>query len=167
MRLQGAAYLSAFCLVVIQVGIGIIMKSSQAGGSYTFSVSSAVTISELLKCILSASFILRDCLIQRSGPAQTHLILPSSPRPSDDEAVIEMKTKYSEQGPEDPVVFHDDDEDMDCPPPRTTLFNQFVSQLSYVSVKSRYGFAMLAWLYALINNTVRYLVPLEDLPRGE
>ncbi|PHH66650.1 hypothetical protein CDD81_6487 [Ophiocordyceps australis] len=53
---------AALGLVVIQVSIGIIMKMAQAGGSYSFSTSGSVSISEFCKLLLSAAFFRRECL---------------------------------------------------------------------------------------------------------
>jgi hypothetical protein len=58
---QRAAYLAALGLVAIQVSIGIIMKAAQRGGSYSFSTSGSVAISEFLKMLLSTVFFYRDC----------------------------------------------------------------------------------------------------------
>jgi hypothetical protein len=58
---QRAAYIAALGLVGIQVGIGVIMKTAQSGGSYAFSPSGSITISEFLKLILSSIFFYREC----------------------------------------------------------------------------------------------------------
>ncbi|KAF9767864.1 hypothetical protein IL306_014907 [Fusarium sp. DS 682] len=58
---QRAAYLAALGLIGIQVGIGVIMKTAQRGGSYSFSPSVSITISEFLKLILSTVFFYREC----------------------------------------------------------------------------------------------------------
>lgn len=47
-------------LIFIQVGIGIVMKAAQTSGSYSFSPSASVTISEFLKLCLSSLFFFRQ-----------------------------------------------------------------------------------------------------------
>lgn len=150
---NSAAYLSALGLIVIQVGIGIILKSSQTNGNYAFSVSGSVTISEFFKCLLSASFILRECFTKISNRGRGHALLPSSPTSEDDE---ELSIGSKE--------FHDAEEEkiseaLTCSSPfdqyqGSSIKQLFMLKMNEVPVENRFGFAKLALLYALINNTV-------------
>ncbi|KAH8764790.1 UDP-galactose transporter [Hyaloscypha finlandica] len=171
--LQSAAYLSALCLVAIQVGIGIIMKSSQTGGKYTFSSSGLVIISEFLKMILSASLLLRHCMKQlrnraeESGPGYAFLIpLTPSPRSSSPDELIGLKSIEEEEEEEEKASEETLREDVelgyDIPVPKTNLFVSWVGALCEVSVETRYGFANLALLYCLINNTIFVSYKLAD-----
>lgn len=135
------------------------MKSSQTGGKYAFSSSGLVTISESLKFLLSASILLRQCIKKyRQRPKETgagyaRLIpLPMSPRSSSSDELIEMKGD-EENGSEE-TLCEDFDIDLEDTHPKPTLFQSYVTSLREVSVDTRYGFANLALLYALINNTV-------------
>ncbi|PMD62276.1 uncharacterized protein K444DRAFT_627235 [Hyaloscypha bicolor E] len=168
--LQSAAYLSALCLVAIQVGIGIIMKSSQTGGKYTFSSSGLVIISEFLKMILSASLLLRHCMKQsrnraeESGPGYALLIpVAPSPRSSSPDELIGLKSIEEEEEKASQETLREDVElGHDIPVLKTNLFVSWVAALGEVSVETRYGFANLALLYCLINNTIFVSYKLAD-----
>ena len=136
------------------------MKSSQTGGKYTFSSSGLVIISEFLKLLLSASLLIRQCIKQsrqrseESGPAYAPLIpLTMSPRSSSPDELIAMKAN-DEEKPSEETLREDIEIGFDNPHPKTHLFVSWVASLKEVSVEARYGFANLALLYALINNTV-------------
>jgi hypothetical protein len=134
------------------------MKSCQTGGKYAFSSSGLVTISESLKFLLSASTLLRQCIKQyrgrtkETGAGYARLIPLPSPRSSSSE-MIEMKGDDEEKGSGE-TLCDNFDIDLEDTHPRPTLFASYVASLREVSVYTRYGFANLALLYALINNTV-------------
>jgi hypothetical protein len=138
------------------------MKSSQTGGKYTFSSSGLVIISEFLKMILSASLLLRHCMKQprnraeESGPGYAFLIpLTLSPRSSSPDELIGLKSIEEEEEKASEETLREDVElGYDIPVPKTNLFVSWVGALGEVSVETRYGFANLALLYCLINNTV-------------
>ncbi|KAJ6439791.1 cmp-sialic acid transporter [Purpureocillium lavendulum] len=80
-------------LITIQVGIGMIMKIAQTSGSYSFSPSASITISEFLKLILSTFFFWRDIerkkdsgALSRSLPPTTEARGQYSPLVADDSA---------------------------------------------------------------------------------
>lgn len=152
---NSAAYLSALGLIVIQVGIGIILKSSQTNGAYDFSVSGSVTISEFLKCLLSASIILRECLVKASSTPRGRSLLPSSPisRSSEEHLVetVEFQDIEDEKGSE--ASSHSFDQHHG-----RSVYHLLLARVREVSVENRFGFAKLALLYALINNTVGHLI---------
>jgi hypothetical protein len=150
---HNAAYFSAFCLVVIQVSIGIIMKSSQTKGRYSFSTSGSVTISEFIKFLLSASVILYRCHLVRSTPGYTHIPLSSSPRSSCSDELSSFNPGKDEQSKMEQGTRQRFDEVSTLGQPKTIL-DLFLEQISQVSVENRFGFAKLALLYSLINNTV-------------
>jgi hypothetical protein len=138
------------------------MKSSQTGGKYTFSSSGLVIISEFLKMILSASLLLRHCMKQsrnraeESGPGYALLIpVTPSPRSSSPDELIGLKSIEEEEEKASQETLREDVElGHDIPVLKTNLFVSWVAALGEVSVETRYGFANLALLYCLINNTV-------------
>jgi len=151
LRSYNAAYLSALSLVVIQVGIGCIMRASQTSGKYTFSTSSSVTISEFFKFLISSALIIRSSLRGRRDPAGTHELVPVE---DGDERVDEKGRGMDESvGLEDERLIHPlSDARLNR---RGGVVGDYLRSLGMVSVENRYGFAKLALLYALINNTVR------------
>ncbi|KAI9151909.1 CMP-sialic acid transporter 1 [Paramyrothecium foliicola] len=133
---QRAAYLAALSLVAIQVSIGIIMKAAQRGGSYSFSTSGSVAISESLKMLLSTMFFYKEC--KRRA---TEGICPS--------------TRGSAAGYTSLPV----NGDMEGSPPPSTpvklnmgLFWTYIR--GEVTKDVRYGFCNLALFYVLINNSI-------------
>jgi hypothetical protein len=140
------------------------MKSSQTKGTYTFSSSGLVIISEFLKLLLSSALLFRHCIKQcqkrseESGPGYAPLIpLTSSPKSSSQEELIGMKTNEEEEKASEETLREDIELGIDTPCPKRNLFVLWVTAMREVSVDTRYGFANLALLYALINNTVRIL----------
>jgi hypothetical protein len=140
------------------------MKSSQTGGTYTFSSSGLVIISEFLKLLLSASLLLRHCIKQARkeaeelGPGYVPLIpLRSSPKSSSQDELIEMENDGDdeEEKSSEETLREDIELGINTPCRRPHLFASWVAAMREVSVETRYGFANLALLYALINNTVR------------
>jgi hypothetical protein len=148
---RSAAFYAAFILVVIQVGIGIIMKASQGPtGEYAFSVSASLTFSELIKFALSIFLFYRQCTKRRmdSQSSAPCPVSSSEMKPFLDHAATFEGTSLSagEEAQED-----------DAQPPTVQLdWRSFWTHycVNEISVEMRYGFAQLALLYALINNTV-------------
>lgn len=141
---RSAAYYAALSLVAIQVGIGIIMKSSQTGGQYSFSASASVTISEFLKLLLSGLFFWRECRKRQTSfhSAPTDIESPSSSRSSSSSS---EPINQDEQDNEKTIIYT-----------RLTLRAYLEFCKNELSTSTRYGFAQLALLYALINNSVRW-----------
>lgn len=136
------------------------MKSSQTGGKYEFSTSGLVFISEFLKFILSATLLARHAAKEyrkrrwEGGPGYAPLIpLPQSPRSSQEE-FIEMKDNDEEEKSSEDTLCENVELDMEDIQPRMSLWRAYIAGLSEVSPETRFGFANLALLYALINNTV-------------
>lgn len=152
---HSAAYLSALGLIIIQVCIGIILKSSQTDGSYAFSVSGSVTISEFFKCVLSAGFVMRECLKKRGGQGRGHSLLPSSPREVEEELFC---VEEEESGVEEKFTSKEREESEFESYRGSSVWRLFWLRIGEVSVDSQFGFALLALLYALINNSVSILI---------
>jgi hypothetical protein len=140
------------------------MKSSQTGGTYAFSSSGLVIISEFLKLLLSASLLLRHCIkrsrkrTEESDIGYAPLIpLTSSSKSSSQDDLIAMKSDghVEEEKSSEETLREDIELGIDTPCPRPNLLVLWVAAMREVSVETRYGFANLALLYALINNTVR------------
>ena len=142
------------------------MKASQTGGKYTFSSSGLVIISETLKLILSASLLLRQCWkksrqsSEESGPGYAPLIpLTSSPRSDSPDELIGLKGDGEEEKSSEETLREDVELALHRLPRKQNIFFLWVGALMEVSVETRYGFANLALLYSLINNTVGLLFP--------
>lgn len=137
------------------------MKSSQTGGKYEFSTSGLVFISEFLKFLLSTTLLARHAVKKyrkrrwEGGAGYAPLIpLPQSPRPSQEE-FIEMKDTDEEEKSSEDTLCENVELDMEDIQPRMSLWRAYLAELSEVAPETRFGFANLALLYALINNTVR------------
>lgn len=168
-----AAYIAALCLVGIQVGVGIVMKSSQTGGGYSFSPSASVTISEFFKMIVSLVFFWFECrkrAAQGIGPTISHVgYSPVLNAPIDDDEEndgdsVEMKR----------AGFNGDDHDGDIAIAngngnmssayhspsnggmpmklRLGLYWQYIR--SETSRRTQWELCNLALLYLLVNNTI-------------
>jgi hypothetical protein len=149
---QNAAWGAALALVAIQVGIGLIMKSSQKGGKYTFSPSSSVTVSEFLKLLLSTGFFWRECKTRVArSEAPHHSTSPTSePSSSESKPFIEDPEANGNGSSNEYAKEHVDSYSSAQLDLRT--FWQYVQ--NEVSHDTRYGFAQLALFYVLINNMV-------------
>ena len=143
------------------------MKASQTGGKYTFSSSGLVIISETLKLLLSASLLLRQCWkksrqsSEESGPGYAPLIpLTSSPRSDSPNELMGLKGDDEEEEKSSEETLREDVElALVRAVPKQNLFFLWVGALTEVSMETRYGFANLALLYSLINNTVGLQFP--------
>jgi hypothetical protein len=169
---QHAAYAAALGLVVIQVGIGIIMKASQTGGSYSFSPSASVTISEFFKMLLSTLFFYRECKQRAAdgirpstrGGGSGYSSLATSELPMAERSSLEEKREEeglngnasSSNG--DAVKHH-------AMEPAQIDLRTFWSYIrGEVTMDVRYGFCNLALFYVLINNSVLPLEPPAQRP---
>ena len=164
---QGSAYAAALGLIAIQVGIGIIMKAAQKGGSYEFSASSSVTISEFCKMLLSTFFFYRECRRRNAtilSPA--HTALPTSERSSFEEAKVFADEETNGIGEASGPRFVERHKDGKAPHLDGQTFWDYIK--NEIGVDTRYGFAQLALFYALINNTASrtWLAPLLTMLTG-
>ncbi|RFU28397.1 hypothetical protein B7463_g7933, partial [Scytalidium lignicola] len=146
---QGAAYAAALGLVSIQVGIGIIMKAAQRGGTYTFSPSSSVTISEFCKMLLSTLFFYRECSKRNQNASGTGSFEETKPFSAEDEEEAQINGNGEASGSQQAQRFSSGNGVAPRLGPRRFL--EYVR--NEVSRDVRYGFAQLALFYALINNT--------------
>ncbi|KAK0109322.1 hypothetical protein ONS96_003141 [Cadophora gregata f. sp. sojae] len=175
LRSYNAAYLSALSLVIIQVGIGCIMRSSQTSGKYTFSTSSSVTISEFFKFLISSALIVRSAVrARRDSPGRLELVVVSGEDGVGDEVGEKVRVGDGDgDGDEDAgagagVGFEDErlipggGVGVGVGRRRGNLVGDYVRSLGMVRVENRYGFAKLALLYALINNTIFVAYKLAD-----
>ncbi|KAI6779235.1 CMP-sialic acid transporter [Emericellopsis cladophorae] len=135
-----AAYLAALCLVAIQVGIGIVMKTAQSSGGYRFSPTASVAISEFFKWLLSVAFFAWECTIraQQGTPPKSetrgYSVIPRDDHEFDDIDVVGA-TKPNR-------------------PARLTirLYWQYIR--SEITARTRWELCNLALLYVLVNNTI-------------
>ena len=166
---QHAAYAAALGLVVIQVGIGIIMKASQtSGGTYSFSPSASVTIAEFFKMLLSSLFFWRECKQRaadgirpstRGGGGAGYSSLSTSELPLVERSSLEEKREAlngngnvngnAGSSSEGDVVKH---HPASLPPLNLRTFWSYFR--GEVTADVRYGFCNLAMFYVLINNSV-------------
>jgi hypothetical protein len=153
---QGLAYGAPLGLISVQVVLGIIVQAAQNEGSYGFSASSSVTISELLKFLLSGYFFYRECRSRHTNQQRPgNSLLVTTERHSSEET----KPLASEE-----TNGHPNGNGRASPPfgknykTAATSDLDFSTYLEYIkneiSIDTRYGFAQLALFYALINNTV-------------
>ncbi|KAF4962840.1 hypothetical protein FSARC_9083 [Fusarium sarcochroum] len=156
---QRAAYLAALGLVGIQVGIGVIMKTAQRGGSYSFSASGSIAISEFLKFILSTVFFYRECKTRAQtgiGPS-TRGSDAAYASLSDDNQDIDIQDK-DEDSSSLTMIDSDDEEARSAGPSLQPLAFSPRTFWGYVrgEVRNdvRFGFYNLALLYILINNSI-------------
>lgn len=142
-----AAY-SALALVIIQVGIGFVLKAAQTNGEYGFSPSASVTISELLKMLLAGGMFYREWKEREptSSSAEYHQV-ETWPRTSDDvdEESLEGGTAVSSQVDETEMVEIED---------KTTPRSYWHAVRTEVSIDVIFGLCVLALFYVLINNLV-------------
>lgn len=145
------AYAAAAALVVIQVSIGVLFKIAQTGGQYSFSASSSVTISEFLKFLLASVFFYRECVRKHASDpprlVETRPSLDEEKQISSDEGEDQAFLKNAEKVAHRIGTFRPAFMRMDL----KTLYGYALDELP---IDARYGFAMLALFYVLINNTV-------------
>ncbi|KID81920.1 UDP-galactose transporter [Metarhizium guizhouense ARSEF 977] len=142
-----AAY-SAAALVLIQVGIGIVLKAAQTDNHYAFSPSSSVTISEFLKMLLAIGFFYREWAARVAENAgRAYLPVSASddsvPLTYEMERPLEESDKQREMG----------DEALQ----KTGLWveRSFLTAMrKEVSTDIAFGLGLLSLFYVLINNLV-------------
>ncbi|KAK9435766.1 UDP-galactose transporter [Metarhizium brunneum] len=146
-RLWYAVY-SAAALVLIQVGIGVVLKAAQTDNHYAFSPSSSVTISEFLKMLLAMGFFYREWaakVAQNAGRAY----LPIST--SDDSVPLRYEM-------ERPLEENDKQREMGDEAPQQNglcVERSFLTAMrKEVSTDIAFGLGLLSLFYVLINNLV-------------
>lgn len=156
-----AAYSAASVLILIQVGMGIISKTTQAGAkseTSPFSTSSStITLSEFCKLLLSTVLFYFERR-SRNQNARNHVNPSLAPLPPSEKThlpepkkilVERMRIKVNgDYPPRYSEVYEDANE------ARLELRTFWGYCKNDVSQGTRYGFIQLAFLYALINNTV-------------
>lgn len=156
---QRAAYIAALGLVGIQVGIGVIMKTAQSGGSYAFSPSGSITISEFLKLILSSIFFYRECKTRAQtgvGPS-TRGSDTAYASLADDHRDLEIQDK---DGDASSLTAMDSDDEGSRDSGSTSAALPFGIRMFWGYIRGevrndvRFGFYNLALIYILINNSV-------------
>ncbi|KAF6231710.1 hypothetical protein HO173_010012 [Letharia columbiana] len=160
------AYAAALALVAIQVGIGIVYKIAQKGGSYTFSTSSSITISEFLKCALSTFLFYRECRRRHAARGFAYQVAAATPErlsleEKDDSRTFSETSTLEEgkEGSEDHVKIP---LSPDARGGELTLEEFWNYCKNEVPMDTKYGFFTLALLYALINNTIFVAYKLAD-----
>lgn len=144
------AVCSAAALVLIQVGIGIVLKAAQTDNHYAFSPSSSVTISEFLKMLLAIGFFYREWaarVAENAGRAY----LPVSA--SDDSVSLRYEM-------ERPLEENDKQREMGDEALQQNELRVEPSFLTAmrkeVSTDIAFGLGLLSLFYVLINNLVSY-----------
>ncbi|KAM0324835.1 hypothetical protein ACHAQA_007801 [Verticillium albo-atrum] len=162
---QHAAYAAALGLVAIQVGIGIVMKASQTGGSYLFSPSASVTISEFFKMLLSAVFFYRECEDRAKrgiGPSNRGIAsgfmslrepeLPTTEKQgqnsSEEEPTASASNGYVQSNGSSKI------KNKSAPSAELNLSSYWDYVQGEVTKDVQYGFCRLALFYVLINNLI-------------
>ncbi|KAK1964718.1 UDP-galactose transporter [Colletotrichum sublineola] len=160
---QQAAYAAALGLVAIQVGIGIIMKISQTGGSYSFSPSASVTISEFCKMVLSTIFFWNECkrraadgvLPSTRGGGSGYSSLATSELPLAERSSLDEKREEEALNGSASSSSNADGLDKHNGPLPPLNFRTYWSYVrGEVTKDVRYGFCNLALFYVLINNSI-------------
>lgn len=138
------ARFAALALVGIQVGIGIVMKASQTGESYSFSPSGSIAISEFCKLVLSTIFFYRECRQRlRDG------VWPST---SGGESVYVAVPSAEDGAGKSRLGLVNGRETSDRLELDARTFWRYIR--GEVPLHVRWGFCNLALFYVLINNTV-------------
>jgi hypothetical protein len=156
---RNAVWIAALSLVAIQVGIGIIMKSAQTGGTYSFSPSASIVISEFLKMLLSTAFFYRVCQRRTAdGILPSTRIGGSGYRALDSELpMIDHQSNPAEREKEAPNKVEDLSAarpHQEGPLPYLTLGKYWSYVRGEISGPVRVGFCNLSLFYVLINNSV-------------
>lgn len=136
----------------------LIPKPILNAARYTFSASSSVVISELLKFLLSTTFFYREVLKRHHSSGQSYHAVrpPSEARESLEKERASLSDDFDYHAGST-VEAGLEGRSADVPQHPQLNFTPFVrSCLAEVPLETKYGFAQLALLYALINNIVRY-----------
>lgn len=146
------AFYSALALVVIQVGIGVVLKAAQNGGQYSFSPSASVTISELLKMLLAGGMFYREWKIRdrEAGSVEYHQV--GSPAGTGVPLESDVDEDSLEGGTAVPSQTEEQDLDFDTKGHGAESF--WYALRTEVSIDVIFGLCVLALFYVLINNLV-------------
>jgi hypothetical protein len=132
-------------LVIIQVGIGVMMKVSQGpAGNDEFSISASLAIAELLKFLISILFFYRECTQRQSN---AHLENTSQIKPFLDNSLESAATSSGA----DKECQHNCTQNL---PARLDLRSFWTFCVNEISVERRYSIGQLALLYALLCHIV-------------
>lgn len=147
-----AAY-SALALVVIQVGIGVVLKAAQTGGQYAFSPSASVTISELLKMLLAGVLFHREWRERNRGPAARaeYRQVDTANRLSSDSDNESLERGRTEEAANSQTSRAEDARDIENQFTNRTFWHALRTE---VSIDVIFGLCVLALFYVLINNLV-------------
>ncbi|KID68077.1 UDP-galactose transporter, partial [Metarhizium hybridum] len=142
------AVYSAAALVLIQVGIGIVLKAAQTDNHYAFSPSSSVIISEFLKMLLAIGFFYREWAARVAENAgRAYLPVSASddsvPLRYEMERPLEENDKQREMG--DEALQQNE---LRVEPSFLTAMRK------EVSTDIAFGLGLLSLFYVLINNLV-------------
>lgn len=136
--------------------------------SYTFSTSSSITISEFLKCSLSTFLFYRECRRRHAAKSFAYHATPATPERLSLEEKDDSKTFSETSTLEEGKDGSEDHVKVPLSPGASggelTLEEFWDYCKNEVPLDTRYGFFLLALLYALINNTVRslqYMITIE------
>ncbi|TEA11053.1 CMP-sialic acid transporter 2 [Colletotrichum sidae] len=159
---QHAAYAAALGLVAIQVGIGIIMKVSQTGGSYSFSPSASVTISEFFKMLLSTIFFYNECKRRAAdgirpstrGGGSGYSSLATSELPTNERSSLDEKREEEGLNGSASSSSSSSTDKHTGPLPKLDVRTYWSYVRGEVTRDVRYGFCNLALFYVLINNSI-------------
>ncbi|KID96988.1 UDP-galactose transporter, partial [Metarhizium majus ARSEF 297] len=142
------AVYSAAALVLIQVGIGIVLKAAQTDNHYAFSPSSSVAISEFLKMLLAIGFFYREWAARVAENAgRAYLPVSASddsvPLTYEMERPLEENDKQGEMG-DDALQKNE-----------LWVERSFLTAMrKEVSTDIAFGLGLLSLFYVLINNLV-------------
>lgn len=142
------AVYSATALVLIQVGIGIVLKAAQTDSHYEFSPSSSVTISEFVKMLMAIGFFYREWA-RRVAENAGRAYLPVSASEDSVPLTIEMDGQLDES------VKQNEMRDETLQKTERWVERSFLAAVrKEVSTDIAFGLALLSLFYVLINNLV-------------
>ncbi|GAM87621.1 hypothetical protein ANO11243_056480 [Dothideomycetidae sp. 11243] len=181
------ALLAAAAFVCIQVGLGIVFKIAQrADGTYAFSQSSSLAISEFCKLLLSTSFFYFQCkrsMKERDAAdpeKQAYIALETKGEYTDGDTVVGSSSSSMDESPGSRSRAHSIlKADQETAPvseeresnqtllatsePFTMQVMQFARTVTQeINASTCYGMAHLALMYAVINNAIFVLFRLAD-----
>ncbi|KYK62109.1 hypothetical protein DCS_03256 [Drechmeria coniospora] len=154
-------------LIVIQVGIGVVMKAAQTSGSYSFSPSASVTISEFLKLLLSLALFYRqwqqrpteyvkfaDNGEESAIPLTTTISATDGKEEQDKEREVDFENGYS--------ASFDAERGHLVAQPRSGLAAFWIDLRSSITEQKSAGYYVLALCYTLIKNSIFVCYKLAD-----
>lgn len=128
--------------------------------SYSFSTSGSIAISEFLKFVLSTGFFYRECRRRWStSPDSYQLPIFQSSRSSSEESdhtTANDEHSFSETSSLDETTIADEKDEVNNHEGSMGPIRFIVTLKSEIPSENLYGFAQLALLYSLINNSVSY-----------